>query len=93
MNIGEYSPRLRLGEYSLRLRRIIVNYWWSELRDLVDCDGEYNYIIYKKREIKIDGKSVFYKRYLSKDIKYTKDLLYEKTNIYSFNILLKVFKF
>ena len=60
--------------------------WWSELRDLVDCDGEYRYIIWNNREIKIDGKSVFYKRYLSKGIKYTKDLLYDKTNIDSFNI-------
>ena len=42
--------------------------------------------IWNNREIKIDGKSVFYKRYLSKGIKYTKDLLYGKTNIDSFNI-------
>ena len=60
--------------------------WWSELRDLVDCDDEYRYIIWNNREIKIDGKSVFYKRYLSKGIKYTKDLLYDETNIDSFNI-------
>ena len=59
--------------------------WWSELRDLVDCDGEYRFIIWNK-EIKVDGKSVFYKRYLSKGIKYTKDLLHDKTNIDSFNI-------
>ena len=32
--------------------------WWSELRHLVDCDGEYRYIIWNNREIKIDGKSV-----------------------------------
>ena len=29
---------------------------------------------------------MFYKRYLSKGIKYTKDLLYDKTNVDSFNI-------
>ena len=58
----------------------------SELRDLVHCDGEYEYIIWNNREIKIDGKSVFYKRYLSKGIKYTKDLLNDETNIDSFNI-------
>ena len=60
--------------------------WWSELRDLVDCDGEYRYIIWNNREVKIDGKSVFYKRYLLQGIKYTEDLLYDKTNIDSFNI-------
>lgn len=54
--------------------------WWSELRDLVDSDGEYKYILWNNREIKIDGKSVFYKRYLSKGIKCTKDLLYDQTN-------------
>ena len=59
--------------------------WWSELRDLVDCDGEYKYIIWNNREIKIEGKSVLYKRYLSKGVKHTKDLLYDKTNIDSFN--------
>ena len=58
-----------------------------ELRGLVDCDGVYKYIIWNNREIKIDGKSVFYKRYLSKGIKYTKDLLYFKTDIDSFKSL------
>ena len=51
-----------------------------------DCDGEYRYIIWNNREIKIDDESVFYKRYLSQGIKYTKDLLYDKTNLDSFNI-------
>lgn len=35
--------------------------WWLELCDLVDGDGEYKYIIWNNREIKIDGKIVFYK--------------------------------
>ena len=64
---------------------LTIKYSWSELRDLDDCDGECKYIIWNDREIKIDGKSVFYKRYLSKGIKYTKDLLNDKTNIDSFN--------
>jgi len=51
-----------------------MSLWWSELQDLVDCDGLYKSIIWNNREIKIDGKSVFYKQYLSKGIKYTKDL-------------------
>ena len=33
--------------------------WSSELRDVVDCEGEYKYIVWNNREIKIDGKSVF----------------------------------
>ena len=59
--------------------------WWSELRDVADCDGEYKYIVWNNREIKIDGKSVSYKHFFSKGIEYTEDLLYEKTNIDSFN--------
>ena len=52
----------------------------------MNCDGKYKYIIRNNREIKIDGKSLFYKRYLSKGINYTKDLLYGRTNIDSLNI-------
>ena len=37
--------------------------WWSELRDVADCDGEYKYIVWNNREIKVDGKSVFYKHF------------------------------
>ena len=33
----------------------------------------------------IDGKSVFYRHYYENNITYTKDLLFEKTNIESFN--------
>ena len=29
--------------------------WWSELRDVADCDGEYKYILWNNREIKIGG--------------------------------------
>jgi hypothetical protein len=43
---GEYSPRLRLGEYSpvitspVRLRRIIVNYYMASITsgEMADCD-------------------------------------------------------
>ena len=33
--------------------------WWSELRDVADCDGECKYILWNNREVQIDGKSVF----------------------------------
>ena len=42
-------------------------------------------ISFENREIKIDGKSVFYKHFFSKGIKYTEDLFYEKKNIDSFD--------
>ena len=58
--------------------------WWSELREAVDLDNEYKYIIWNNKEIKIEGKSVFYSHFV-KGIKYTKDLLSDRTNIDSFN--------
>ena len=53
----------------------------SKLREVVDCDGEHKCIVWNIKEIKIVGKSLFYKRYYSNGIKYTEELLYEKTNI------------
>ena len=39
------------------------------------------------KETTIDGKSVFYKHYFNMNIKYTNDLLFDKSNIESFNVL------
>lgn len=30
--------------------------FWSELRDVVDCDGELKYVVWNNKEIKIDSK-------------------------------------
>ena len=45
------------------------------------------FIIWNNKEIKVNSKSVFYKHYFDMDIKYTKDLLYNMSNIESFNIV------
>ena len=45
----------------------------------------FKYIIWNNKEIKIEGKSVFYKHYFDKDIKHTSDLIYNMSNIESFN--------
>ena len=42
--------------------------------------------MWNNKEIKIDGKSVFYRPFLDNNIKYTTDLLYEMSNIASFNV-------
>ena len=47
----------------------------------------YKYILWNNKEIKIDGQSVFYKHFFDKNIIYTNYLLYEMTNIESFNIV------
>jgi len=61
--------------------------WWSNIRDRVDPNNVDKYIIWNNKEIKIDGKSVFYKQYFNMNIKYANDLLFDKSNIESFNVL------
>ena len=62
-----------------------LNISWSELRAAFDPGNEYKYIIWNNEEIKIESKSVFYRHYFVKGIKYTEDLLFDRTNIDSFN--------
>ena len=57
--------------------------WWSSIREIV----VYKYVIWNNKEIKIDGKSVFYKHYFNINIKYTNDLLFDKSNIESLYVL------
>ena len=59
--------------------------WWSELRDIADPVNNHRYIIWNNKEILIERKSVFYRQYFDHGIKYTKDILFGKTNIASFN--------
>jgi len=61
--------------------------WRSNIREIVDPNNVYKYVIWNNKEIKIDGKSVFYKHYFNMNIKYTNDLLFDKSNIESFNVL------
>ena len=63
--------------------------WWSTIREVEDPNNVYKYIIWNNKEIKVDGKSVFYKYYFNMNIKYTNDLLFDKSNIESFNVFLK----
>jgi len=61
--------------------------WWSNIREIIDPNNVYKYVIWNNKEIKIDGISVFYKHYFNMNIKYTNDLLFDKPNIESFNVL------
>jgi len=61
--------------------------WWSSLREIVDPNNIYKYVIWNNKEIKIHGKSVFYKHYFNINIKNTNDMLFDKSNIESFNVL------
>ena len=59
--------------------------WWSKLREVKDPNNIYKYILWNNKEIKIDGKSVFYKHFFDNNIIYRTHLLYEMTNTESFN--------
>ena len=61
--------------------------WWSDLRETADSDSGYKNIIWNNKEILIESKSDFYRHYYNNNIIYTKDLLLEKTNIESINIV------
>ena len=56
------------------------------MREIEDLDNVHKYILWNK-EIRINVKNVFYKHYLDKNIKYTSDLLHDRTNIESFNVV------
>jgi len=60
--------------------------WWSNIRGIVDPNNVYKYVTWNNKEIKIDCKSVFYKHYFNMNIKYTNDMLFDKSNIESFNV-------
>ena len=62
-------------------------YWWSKLREVKDPDNIHKYILWNNKEIRIDDKSVFYKHFFNNNIIYTTHLLYEMTNIESFNVV------
>ena len=61
--------------------------WWSKLREIEDPENIYKYILWNNRDIKIDGKSVFYNHFFDNNILYTTNLLYDMTNVESFNVV------
>ena len=61
--------------------------WWSNIRELVDPNNAYKYIMWNNKEIKINDKSFFHKHYFNMNIKCTNDLLFDKSNIKSFNVI------
>ena len=38
--------------------------WWAKVREIEDPDNIYKYVLWNNKEIKIDGKSVFYRHFL-----------------------------
>jgi len=61
--------------------------WWSKLRQVKDPENIHKYILWNNKEIKIDGKSVFYKHFFDNNSIYTTHLPYKMTNVESFNVV------
>jgi len=86
---------LLLIQYNYDINRLTISAffyrelldWWSKLREVKDPEGIHKYILWNNKEIRIDGKSVFYKHFFDNNIIYTTQLLYEMTNIESFNVI------
>ena len=60
---------------------------WLEFRNLFLANKERLCIIWSNKDIKIDGKPVFYKSYYDSGICIIKDLLFNLDNIESFNAI------
>jgi len=61
--------------------------WWPKLREVRDPEGIHRFILWNNKEIRIDGKIFFNKHLFDNNIIYTTQLLYEMTNIESFNVV------
>ena len=56
-------------------------YWWAELREIIDPDRGCEYILWSKKVILIEGKTVFYRHYFDNGVIFTKDLLYDMAKL------------
>jgi len=61
--------------------------WWSEFRDLFFEEKYWLSIIWNNKDIKINGKPVFYKTYYNSGICTVNDLLFNLNNIDSFELI------
>ena len=61
--------------------------WWSDFRDLFSDEKYWTSIIWNHKDIRINGKSVFYRTYYDSGICTVDDLLLNLNNIESFEII------
>ena len=60
-------------------------HWWAEFRDHCSNKKDWISVIWNHKEIRIDGKPVFYKEYFKSGIYTVSDLLLHLNNIESYN--------
>ena len=61
--------------------------WWADFRNAFSDINYAHYVIWNKKEIRIDNKSIFYKKYAECGILYLNDLLFSLDNVRSFEYL------
>ena len=60
---------------------------WSEFREEFAAENDRSYIVWNNREIRINKRPVFYKKFFESDIVYVNDLLFDLNNTDSFEII------
>ena len=66
--------------------------WWSDFREYFAEQRNWQYIVWNNKEIRVDNKPVFYKRFFDSDIYTINDLLFDLTNSESFNVVVNKIK-
>lgn len=63
--------------------------WWLDLRESVDFERGYKFILWNNKDILIEDKIVFYRYYFNNGVIFIKDLFFDKINIEFFNEMKK----
>ena len=64
--------------------------WWADFRNAFSDINYAQYVIWNNKDIRVDNKSIFYKKYVDCGIVYLNDLLFSLDNIRSFEYLKNV---
>ena len=64
--------------------------WWVEFRFKFDGEKKWQNIIWNNKDIRINNKSIFYKKFFQSGIIYIKDLLFQLNKIDSYNVVLNI---
>jgi len=62
--------------------------WWSEFRESFASESDWKNIVWNNKEVRIDNKPVYYKKYFKSGIIYIHDLLFNLNTIDSYNYVL-----
>ena len=64
--------------------------WWADFRNAFSDINYAHYVIWNNKEMRIDNKSIFYRKYADCGILYLNDLLFSLDNVRSFEYLKNV---